>query len=67
MVQDQTSSQLLVNFGVPQESVLGPLLFVLFINDLHNVAQKSKLTLHADDTALFYPGKNVHFMKSKVS
>lgn len=45
-----------VNTGVPQGSVLGPTLFLIYINGLASAPLKGKLFMFADDTCLFYAG-----------
>ena len=52
-VLDTNSEELPVCFGVPQGSVLGPLLFILYINDICNITDKGKFVLFADDTNIF--------------
>ena len=60
---DQFSNWKETSVGVPQGSVLGPLLFNIFINDLVYAVKQSRLSPYGDDTQIFLP--TVHRRKLK--
>lgn len=59
-INNFTSSYSSVKTGVPQGSVLGPILFSLYINDFPSVLTSAKAVMYADDTALVYTGQALH-------
>lgn len=55
-----------VEYGVPQGSVLGPILFLIFVNDLYAEKLIGRITAFADDTVLYYEATTLKDLHSKM-
>ena len=61
------SDPLHVPLGVPQGSILGPLFFLIYINDLPLVVKNSQVTLYADDTVLYCFSKEPRMLEEALN
>ena len=66
-VGQHISNKAIITCGVPQGSVLGPLLFLLYVNDMHKCSNKLQFYLFVDDTNILYADKNVKALETTIN
>ena len=67
VVNGHESSILPVNCGVPQGSILGPLLFLIYINDVSSISSEAKIQLFANDSNLFVSNSDVRILFERAN
>ena len=66
-VNECSSNKSFINYGVPQGSVLGPFLFLVFINDIAHSTKGGAIKLFADDTNFFIIAKDLRSLFTRAN
>ena len=65
-INGHSSNSRFVRCGIPQGTILGPLLFLIYINDLRNCLIYSRARMFADDTNLTYASNNIYDINNNL-
>ena len=65
-IDEYKSNYQVITTGVPQGSILGPILFILYINDISECLKYGTAKMYADDTNIFYVDKNLKNLEIKA-
>lgn len=66
-IEHYRSEQRILKCGVPQGSILGPTLFIMYINDIVKISQLMKFVLFADDTNIICSGNNLEQLLEQIT
>jgi hypothetical protein len=66
-IKESRSSEQTIVCGIPQGSILGPLLFILYINDISNASTLTESLIFADDTSIFYSHSDPNYLESVMN
>ena len=66
-IGQENSSVGYLNCGVPQGSILGPLIFLMYVNDMKIAVESCELLLYADDACLVYTDKNITNVETNLN
>ena len=66
-IRGSKSKHALITCGVPQESVLGLLLFLVYINDIYKSDSEASFHLFVDNTSLSFADKNIKRLEAKIN
>ena len=65
-IDSHRSEELDITCGVPQGSILGPLLFIVYINDLSCCMRNCSVSMYADDTAIYFAASTVDVVNENI-
>ena len=66
-INEHSSSKRFISCGIPQGSILGPLIFLIYINDICNCSLSSNFIMYADDTNIIISDKNLIQLENTIN